>query len=178
MVQAIREGRIVHVADALQDSSSNRVVDEAVGLRGELTVPMWLEGRCIGAIAMARPEPGLFSESQVALIRTLADQAAIAIENVRLFTELQEKNRALTEAHAQVTEALEQQMATADILRVISCSPTAVQPVSEAIAASAARLCERVRRERSSGGMAIDSCSSLITARCSSWAPSARARSP
>ena len=61
VVQAIREGRIVHVADALQDSSSNRVVDEAVGLRGELTVPMWREGRCIGAIAMARPEPGLFA---------------------------------------------------------------------------------------------------------------------
>ena len=140
--RAIREGRIVHVADVLQDSSSHRVVDEAVGLRGELAVPMWREGRCIGAIAMARPEPGLFTESQVALIRTLADQAVIAIENVRLFTELQEKNRALTEAHAQVTEALEQQTATADILKVIASSPTAVQPVFEAIAASAARLCE------------------------------------
>jgi GAF domain-containing protein len=140
-VRAIREGRIVHVADVLQESSSHHLVDEAIGLRGELAVPMWLEGRCIGAISMARPEPGLFSESQVALLRTLADQAAIAIENVRLFTELQEKNRALTEAHAQVTEALEQQTATAEILQVISSSPTDVQPVFDAIVRSAVRLC-------------------------------------
>src|SRR5262249_57987761 len=69
-------------------------------------------------------------------------QAVIAIENVRLFTELQEKNRALTEAHAQVSESLEQQTATADILRVISSSPTDVQPVLDAITRSAARLCE------------------------------------
>src|SRR5262249_6308163 len=65
----------------------------------------------------------------------------IAIENVRLFTELQEKNRALTAAHAQVTEALEQQTATADILRVISTSPTDVQPVLDTVAENAARGC-------------------------------------
>jgi two-component system, NtrC family, sensor kinase len=135
VVQAIGEGRIVHVADALQDSSSNRVVDEAVGLRGELSVPMWREGRCIGAIVMARPEPGLFSESQVGLIRTLADQAAIAIENVRLFKELETRNRDLT-------EALQQQTATGEILRVIASSPTDVQPVFQAIVESAARLCD------------------------------------
>src|SRR5262249_29569994 len=70
-----------------------------------------------------------------------ADQAVIAIENVRLFKELEEKNRALTESHAQVTEALEQQTATSEILRVISSSPTDVQPVFDTIVRSAVRLC-------------------------------------
>jgi GAF domain-containing protein len=129
-VRAIREGRIVHLADVLQESSSHHVVDEAIGVRGELAVPMWREGRCIGAITMARPEPGLFSESQVALIRTLADQAAIAVENVRLFTETK--------------EALEQQTATAEILRVISSSPTDVQPVFDTIVKNVVRLCDAV----------------------------------
>src|SRR5262249_5372364 len=70
-----------------------------------------------------------------------ADQAVIAIENVRLFTELQEKNQALTQAHAQVTETLEQQTATSEILRVISSSPTDVQPVLDTVVSSAARFC-------------------------------------
>src|SRR5207253_7726719 len=87
-------------------------------------------------------EPGEFSERQVELLRTFADQALIAIENVRLFTELQEKNLALTAAHAQVTEALEQQTATAEILRVISRSQTDVQPVFDTIVRSAVKLCD------------------------------------
>jgi two-component system, NtrC family, sensor kinase len=128
VVRAIREGRIVHVADVLQASSSHHAVDDVIGQRAELAVPMWLEGRCIGAISMTRPEPGLFSESQVALIRTLADQAAIAVENVRLFNETK--------------EALEQQTATSEILQVIASSPTDLQPVLDAVAESAARLCE------------------------------------
>ena len=83
----------------------------------------------IGAITVGRPKPGLFPDSQVALLQTFADQAVIAIENVRLFTELEARNR-------DVTEALEQQTATSDILRVISQSPTDVQPVFDAIAAA------------------------------------------
>jgi len=141
-VRAIREGALGHVADVLEDPSSLHAVDEAGGARSQLSVPLLRHGQCIGAIALGRPEPGLFSEPHVALVRTFADQAVIAIENVRLFTELQEKNRALTEAHAQVTETLEQQTATADILRVISSSPTDLQPVMDAIAESAARLCD------------------------------------
>ena len=100
-------------------------------------------------------------------MKTFADQAVIAIENVRLFTELQEKNRALTAAHAQVTESLEQQTATSEILRVISSSPTSLQPVLNAIARNAARVCEgqdatvmlvegtSPRRAANSGGMVI-----------------------
>src|SRR5262249_30591622 len=78
---------------------------------------------------------------QVALLQIFADQAVIAIENAQLFAELQDKNRALTDAHAQVSEALEQQTAAGEILRVISRSPTDVQPVFDAIVESALRLC-------------------------------------
>src|SRR5262249_14108903 len=79
---------------------------------------------------------------EIELLKTFADQAVIAIENGRLFTELQEKNRALTQAHTQVSEALDQQTATAEILRVISRSPTEIQPVFDTIAESAVRLCD------------------------------------
>ena len=78
-------------------------------------------------------------------------QAVIAIENVRLFTELEEKNRALTEAHAQMAEALDQQTATSEILRVVSSSPTDEQLVFAAIVQSTVRLCNGVCRASSSG---------------------------
>jgi signal transduction histidine kinase len=81
-----------------------------------------------------------FTDEQITLLQTFADEAVIAIENVRLFTELKDKNRALTQAHAQVTESLDQQTATAGILRVISRAPTDLQPVFDAIVDSAMRL--------------------------------------
>ena len=137
--------RSVHEVRDVEDSSTAehiRAVGRVLGFRSVITVPMLREGEAIGAIAVTRREPGPFSEGDMALLQTFADQAVIAVENVRLFTELQEKNRALTAAHAQVTEALEQQTATAEILRVISGSPTDVQPVFVAVLASAARLCD------------------------------------
>src|SRR4029434_2746241 len=105
-------------------------------------VPLLREGTSIGVIIIRRVEVRPFSDTQITLLQTFADQAVIALENVRLFTELQEKNRALTRAHGQVTEALERQTATSEILGVISSSPTDVQPTFEAIARSARRLCE------------------------------------
>src|SRR5206468_4199194 len=95
----------------------------------------------MGAVAIYRHDVRPFSVKQIELVRMFADQAVIAIENVRLFTELQQKNEALTQAHAQVSEALEQQTATSEILRVISGSPTDIQPVLDIVAANAARVC-------------------------------------
>ena len=112
----------------------------AGNFRSILAVPLAREGRPIGAIAVGRPEPGPFPDSQVALLQTFADQAVIAIENVRLFTELGVRNRDLT-------EALEQQTATSDILRVISQSQTDVQPVFDTIVAQRA-LAVRRRLQR------------------------------
>src|SRR5262249_19709364 len=113
-----------------------------VGHRSSIYVPMLKDDAPVGVIVVARVEPGLFADNHVTLLQTFADQAVIAIENVRLFTELQEKNRALTDAHAQVSESLEQQTATSEILRVISRSPTDAQPVFDAIVQSASSLCE------------------------------------
>ncbi|MGH2372277.1 MAG: GAF domain-containing protein, partial [bacterium] len=104
-------------------------------------IPLLSEGKPLGSLAVLRAEVRPFTDAEVSLLQTFADQAVIAIENVRLFTELQEKNRALTHAHAKVTEALEQQTATAEILGVIGSSPTDVQPVFETIARSGVKVC-------------------------------------
>jgi signal transduction histidine kinase len=141
---SVLEGRIVHIPDPSGDDvpPASREFARQQGWGSMLAVPLLRNGRPVGNIAVSRVDRGPFSEQQLALVQMFADQAVIAIENVRLFKELEEKNRALTEAHAQVSQTLEQQTATGDILRVIASSPTDVQPVFTAMAASAARLCE------------------------------------
>src|SRR5262249_14613009 len=138
--RAVLSGAVVQIPDVLADPDYQPEVAHATGWRSRLAVPIIREGTPIGAIVINRTVPGLFPDHHVELLKTFADQAVIAIENVRLFTELQEKNRALTQAHGQVTEALERQTATSEILRVISQSPTDVEPVFETIVQSALRL--------------------------------------
>ena len=134
-VQAIREARIVNVPDVLEFDYSERVKERArlAGYRSSLCVPMMRGDAAIGSIAVTRTVTGVFPENHVKLLKTFADQAVIAIENVRLFKELEARNKDLG-------ESLEQQTATAEILKVISSSPTDVQPVLNAIVRSAASL--------------------------------------
>src|SRR5262249_37484457 len=136
--RSVLEGRILHIADLQAESDefpTGSDIARRLGFRALLSVPLLRGGAAIGTIMVRRTESRLFSERQVALLQTFADQAVIAIENVRLFKELETRNRDLT-------ETLEQQTATSEILRVISSSPTELQPVLDAVAQNSARLCE------------------------------------
>src|SRR5262249_33007698 len=122
------ERRTVHIHDVLADPEYTLIeAQRAGGFRTILGVPMLRKGDLVGVFGLQRYEVQPFTDRQIELVTTFADQAVIAIENVRLFTELQEKNRALTLAHRQVTEAFEQQTATSEILRVIASSPIDLQ---------------------------------------------------
>jgi GAF domain-containing protein/CheY-like chemotaxis protein len=135
--RAVRERVMQHFTDAETDPSVAPRVREfarARGFRSLVQVPMLRAGEAVGVIAVTRAQPGGFSPEEIALLETFADQAVIAIENARLFRELEARNRDLT-------DTLEQQTATSRVLEVISSSPTDVQPVMEALVESAARLC-------------------------------------
>ena len=135
--RAIQENRTFHVHDLLAAEEEFPGAKErgvTLGVRTALAVPLVREGEPIGLIHIRRLRVQPFTERQIELVKTFADQAVIAIENVRLFKELQERNRDLS-------EALEQQTVTSEILRVIASSPTDVQPVLDAIVESAARVC-------------------------------------
>ncbi|MEK6243469.1 MAG: ATP-binding protein [Pseudomonadota bacterium] len=132
--KAVLEKRVVHVADVEADRDRpelSKAITESTGLKAILAVPMIRDGEAIGCITTSFIEPGAFSDKQIALLKSFSDQAVIAIENVRLFNE--------------TAEALDQQTATSEILRVISSSPTDVQPVFEAIAQSGLHLFEDAR---------------------------------
>src|SRR5262245_44554865 len=124
--RAILTGAVAHIPDVHKDPSYTL---DAVGniLRSTVAVPMMREEVPIGTINVNRSQPVPFSDSEIELLKTFADQAVIAIVNVRLFNETK--------------EALKQQTATSEILRVIASSPKDVRPVFETIVASALRLC-------------------------------------
>ncbi|WP_295142839.1 ATP-binding protein [uncultured Reyranella sp.] len=129
--RAIVDGRTIHTPDI--DALDPVEFAAAIALahqhkwRANIVAPMLREGIAIGCIALRKTEPGAFTPRQVELLETFAAQGVIAIENARLFSELR--------------EALEQQTATADVLRVISQSPTDVQPVLKVVAEAALRFC-------------------------------------
>ena len=106
-----------------------------LGHRTVLAVPLLREDEAIGTLQIRRTEVKPFTDKQIELVRTFADQAVIAIENVRLFDEVQARTRELS-------EALEQQTATSEVLKVISSSPGELEPVFNAMLANATRICE------------------------------------
>ncbi len=134
---AVLTKRVHHVVDVETDPSCGSEFRRHAaerGFRSFASVPMLRGNDPLGIIVVNRAEPTGFSSDEIALLQTFADQAVIAVENARLLTELEARNRDLT-------ESLDRQTATADILRAISQAQTDVQPVFEAIVRSAARLC-------------------------------------
>jgi signal transduction histidine kinase len=135
--RAICDRAPLNIADAPTDArltEGDRVSAGLRGFRSWVVVPMLRDGEPIGSIGVTRRQAGGFTLDEIALLQTFADQAVIAIENVRLFKELEARNRDLT-------DALARQTATAEVLRVISRSQTDIQPVFAAILDSAVRLC-------------------------------------
>jgi GAF domain-containing protein len=126
--RAILERSIVHVPDVLADPEYSRELAMVGGWRAVLSVPLLREGNPVGALSVGKAEPTAFSDRQVRLLQTFADQAVIAIENTRLLNELR--------------ESLEQQTATSEVLQIISRSPGDLQPVFHAMLANAVQICD------------------------------------
>jgi GAF domain-containing protein len=136
VARVLLEGHTVHVPDVLADSEYTFFeAQKIVGFRTALGVPLLREGSPIGVLALMRCSVRPFTDKQVELVETFADQAVIAIENARLFDEVQARTRELS-------ESLEQQTATSEVLKVISSSPGELEPVFNVMLANATRICE------------------------------------
>jgi GAF domain-containing protein/anti-sigma regulatory factor (Ser/Thr protein kinase) len=167
--RAVIEGRAIHIDDFAKQVDEYPVgaaLASATGSgamlwRATLVMPLMREGEAIGVIGLRRAEPAAFSEGQIELLKTFSDQAVIAIENVRLFDEVQARTKELT-------EALEHQTATSEVLAAISSSPTEVQPVFDAIARSATELCGAT-----SGGVDLFDGELIHLASHHNWSPKA-----
>src|SRR5260370_26336255 len=128
-------GEAVRIPDVLADPDYRYGPGPHIGnYRAMFGAPLVRDGKVDGVFALMRPEPGAFTPRQIELVRTFADQAVIAIENVRLFDEVQARTRDLT-------EALQQQTATANVLKVITRSAFHLHAVRPTLAASARELC-------------------------------------
>ena len=133
--RVLQEGKTVHVPDVLADPEYVALdAQKIAGHRATLGVPLLREGSPIGVVLLMRRAARAFTEKQIELVETFADQAVIAIENVRLFDEVQARTRELS-------ESLEQQTATSEVLRVISSSPGELEPVFNAMLQNAVRIC-------------------------------------
>src|SRR5215475_12347999 len=144
--KAILDRETVHIQDAFApsvetDFPETWALAHEVGVRTLLAAPLLRERMAIGYIMIRRMKVRPFTDKQIELLKTFADQAVIAIENVRLFQELKQRTAQLETSNEQLTEALEHQTATSEVLGIISRSPTDVQPVLDAIVESAARVC-------------------------------------
>src|SRR5262245_42039174 len=133
--RAILDRALIHVPDVFKDPEYSRELALAGGWRAALALPLLCDGKPVGALALAKAEPTPFSDRQIQLLKTFADQAVIAIENVRLFEAVQARTRELS-------ESLDQQTATSEVLKVISSSPGQLEPVFQTMLANAVRICE------------------------------------
>jgi two-component system NtrC family sensor kinase len=134
IARAISSGQIVYVPDVLADAQIDMPATALAGIRAVLAVPLLRDGKVEGVMALSRSTPGTFDVHQIDLVQTFADQALIAIENVRLFDEVQARTEDLR-------ESLQFQTATSDVLKVISSSPDALQPVLDVIVETSRELC-------------------------------------
>ena len=136
--RAVLDREMIHVADTrdlpAKEFAWAKDAAERYGYRAMLVVPMLRRGVAIGVIGVRREQPGAFSDKQVELLRTFGDQAVLAWENTRLFSELEARTEELT-------ESLNQQTATSEVLRVISRSPGDLGPVLDALVKTASMLC-------------------------------------